>query len=117
MGTTESAAGPIDDEWIEHHFDHLSPTFARDLHPTLAQTIDPPPQREFRRLINAHFRPDVVSEWERPTRDLVNRLIDGFVETGECDFTAAFARPLPGLAFFDMALHAFTPGSPTSVSP
>jgi cytochrome P450 len=36
----------------------------------------------------------------------VTRLIDGFVEAGECDFMDAFARPLPGLAFFDLALHA-----------
>jgi len=33
---------------------------------------------------------------------LVDRLIDGFVERGECDFMADFARPLPGLAFFEL---------------
>ncbi|MGF7236677.1 MAG: cytochrome P450 [Frankia sp.] len=161
MDTAESATSPIDDEWIEHHFDHLAPEFARALHPTLARarslcpvvhsdqhdgfwvatqyeevlrvaqdwrtfsselgitishaptptkilpvTIDPPLQREFRRLINAHFRPAVVAEWEQQTRILVNRLIDDFIESGECDFMEAFARPLPGLAFFEMALHA-----------
>ena len=69
-------------------------------------TVDPPLQRTFKRLINRHFTPAAVAPWEDGTRTLVTRLIDGFVERGECDFMEAFARPLPGLAFFDLALHA-----------
>jgi cytochrome P450 len=69
-------------------------------------TIDPPLQRAFRRLLDAHFTPAKVAEWEEPTRALVNRLIDGFIERGSCDFMTEFARPFPGLAFFEMALHA-----------
>ena len=68
--------------------------------------IDPPLHREFKRLINRHFTPAAVAPWEDGTRALVTRLIDGFVEQGECDFMEAFARPFPGLAFFDLALHA-----------
>jgi cytochrome P450 len=155
---------PITHEWIEHHFDHLSPDLARELHPALAwarqrcpvvrsdaydggfwvattyadvlrvaqdwetfsselgitvpqvpQTstfkvlpvgIDPPLHREFKRLINAHFTPSAVLPWERATRQLVTRLIDAFIDKGECDFMAEFARPFPGLAFFELALHA-----------
>ncbi|MGW1029455.1 cytochrome P450 [Streptomyces sp. NPDC002577] len=158
---TSSPTGPITDEWVESHFDHLSPELARDFHPTLARarsrcpvahsdqyggfwvvtryedvlrvaqdwetfsselgitvpnagpqmkilpvTIDPPLQRTFKRLINAHFTPAKVRPWEEPTRALVNRLIDGFIERGECDFMSDFARPFPGLAFFELALHA-----------
>jgi cytochrome P450 len=69
-------------------------------------SIDPPLQRTFKRLINGYFTPAVVEQWEQPTRALVNRLIDGFVESGRCDFMAELARPFPGLAFFDLALHA-----------
>jgi cytochrome P450 len=69
-------------------------------------TVDPPLQRTFKRLINRYFTPAAVAPWEAGTRALVTRLIDGFVERGECDFMDAFARPLPGLAFFDLALHA-----------
>jgi cytochrome P450 len=69
-------------------------------------TVDPPRQRTFKRLINRYFTPAAVAPWEDATRALVTRLIDGFVERGECDFMEAFARPLPGLAFFDLALHA-----------
>lgn len=155
----------ITDDWIENHFDLLSPALAADLHPTLARAraqcpvahsdqhdgywiatryddvlriaqdwqafsselgitvphnprqatasikvipvaIDPPLHRTFKRLINGYFTPAVVAPWQEPTRALVNRLIDGFVERGECDFMEAFARPLPGLAFFELALHA-----------
>ncbi|KPM52387.1 cytochrome [Frankia sp. CcI49] len=159
--TTTPTTGAIDAEWVEQHFDHLSPELARDLHPALALarskcpvahsdqhggfwvasayedvlkvaqdwqtfsselgitvprqgeqrkvlpvTIDPPLQRTFKKLINIHFRPATVAAWESATRDLVNRLIDGFIEAGECEFMEAFARPLPGMAFFDLALHA-----------
>ena len=69
-------------------------------------SIDPPLQRTFKRLINRYFTPAAVAPWEDATRAIVTRLIDGFVEQGECDFMEAFARPLPGLAFFDLALHA-----------
>jgi cytochrome P450 len=144
-------SSPITDEWIEQHFDHLSPDLARELHPALARArqrcpvarsdaydggfwvatryadvlqvaqdwetfsselgitvpqvpqqstfkilpvgIDPPRHREFKRLINAYFAPSAVLPWERATRQLVNTLIDAFIERGECDFMAEFARP------------------------
>ena len=57
-------------------------------------------------LINAYFTHRAVARYEAPTRDLVTRLIDDFVEDGRCDFMAQFARPFPGLAFFDMVLDA-----------
>jgi cytochrome P450 len=72
----------------------------------IPEHIDPPLHRTYRRLINAYFTPTVVAGYEPPTRDLVNRLIDGFVEDGRCDFMADFARPFPGLAFFEMVLNA-----------
>jgi cytochrome P450 len=67
---------------------------------------DPPEHRVYKRLINPHFTPAAVAPWEQPTRDLVTRLIDGFIEDGACEFMDAFARPLPSLAFFDLAIHA-----------
>jgi cytochrome P450 len=154
-------ARQITDEWVEQHFDHLSPQFAREFHPTLSRarslcpvahsdayggfwvvtryedvlrvaqdwqafsselgitvpsppssmkilpvTIDPPLQRTFKQLINAHFTPAKIEPWTEPTRELVNHLIDAFIQRGECDFMTDFARPFPGLAFFGLALHA-----------
>lgn len=68
--------------------------------------VDPPLQRTIKRLVNAHFTPAKVKPWEPATRALVNCLIDGFIERGECDFMTELARPFPGLAFFSLALHA-----------
>jgi cytochrome P450 len=79
-----------------------SPTVVRNL-PVEA---DPPEQRIFKRLINPYFTPAAVARWEQPTRDLVTRLIDRFIEDGACDFMDAFARPFPSLAFFDFAINA-----------
>jgi cytochrome P450 len=67
---------------------------------------DPPEHRVYKRLINPYFTPAAVAPWEQPTRALVTRLIDGFIEDGTCEFMDAFARPLPSLAFFDLAIHA-----------
>lgn len=68
--------------------------------------VDPPEQRVYKRLINTHFTPKAIASWEQPTRDLVTRLIDEFIENGRCEFMDAFARPLPSLTFFDLALSA-----------
>jgi cytochrome P450 len=72
----------------------------------IPEVMDPPRHREFKRLINAWFTPAVVSGYEDGTRALVTRLIDAFVAAGRCEFMDAFARPLPGLAFFEHVLHA-----------
>jgi len=72
----------------------------------IPENMDPPLHRQFKRLINPWFTPAVVARSAGATRVLVTRLVDGFVETGECEFMDAFARPLPGLAFFDQVLHA-----------
>jgi cytochrome P450 len=79
-----------------------TPTVIRNL-PVQA---DPPEQRIFKRLINPYFTPAAVAPWERPTRELVTRLIDAFIEDGSCEFMDAFARPLPSLTFFELALNA-----------
>jgi cytochrome P450 len=68
--------------------------------------VDPPIQRVYKRLINRHLTAAVTAQWEDRTRDLVTRLIDDFVEDGECDFMAAFARIYPAMSFFDLALNA-----------
>ncbi|WP_007507395.1 cytochrome P450 [Pseudofrankia saprophytica] len=68
--------------------------------------IDPPLQREFKRLINPFFTPKAVRAWEPRTRTLVNRLIDGFADRGACDFMTEFARPYPAQSFFEVAINA-----------
>ncbi len=72
----------------------------------IPEHVDPPLHRVYKRLINAYFTPAAVAPFEQPTRDLVTRLIDGFIEQGRCDFLTDFARPFPGLAFFELVLNA-----------
>jgi cytochrome P450 len=72
----------------------------------IPEVMDPPEHRQYKRLINAWFTPAVVARYEGATRALVTRLIDGFAADGRCEFMDAFARPFPGLAFFDLVLHA-----------
>jgi cytochrome P450 len=74
--------------------------------PPIPEWSDPPIHREYKRLINAFFTPAVVSRYEQPIRSLVTGLIDAFIEDGRCEFMSEFARPFPGLAFFDQVLHA-----------
>jgi cytochrome P450 len=74
--------------------------------PAIPEHLDPPLQRTFKRLINAYLTPAAVAGLEPATRQLVTRLIDGFVSSGECDFMRDFARPFPGAAFFELVLHA-----------
>ncbi|WP_007508289.1 MULTISPECIES: cytochrome P450 [Pseudofrankia] len=68
--------------------------------------VDPPEQRVYKRLVNAHLTPKAIAHWETPARELVTRLIDGFIERGACEFMDDFARPFPSTSFFDFALHA-----------
>jgi cytochrome P450 len=74
----------------------------------IPEHIDPPLHREYKRLINAHFTPTVVAKYEERTHALVHRLIDGFIERGECDFQEEFAVPFPAMAFFEFVLNAPT---------
>ncbi len=72
----------------------------------IPEHIDPPIHREYKRLINAYFTPAVVAQYEDRTRALVHRLMDDFIEKGECDFQEAFAVPFPAMAFFEFVLNA-----------
>jgi cytochrome P450 len=67
---------------------------------------DPPLHRYYKRLINPYFSPSAALEYEPKTRELVTRLIDGFIAEGRCEFMGDFARVYPALSFFEFALNA-----------
>lgn len=71
-------------------------------YPAIPEMIDPPEHRAFKRLINAHFTPAVVAGHREATHRIISDLVDAFAERGECDFMAEFARPLPGIVFFEL---------------
>ncbi|SEP10503.1 cytochrome P450 [Trujillonella endophytica] len=74
--------------------------------PAIPETVDPPLQRVYKKLISAHLTPALVRPHEAATRALVTEMIDRFIEAGTCDFMADLAMPFPGRAFFGMVLNA-----------
>lgn len=56
---------------------------------------DPPEHHWHRRLILPFFSPQAVAKFEHGTRDLCNRLIDGFIDRGEADAAADYAQQIP----------------------
>jgi cytochrome P450 len=58
-------------------------------------TADPPRHTRHRRLVNRLFTPRRVASLEEGIRELVDSLIDGFIEKGRADLVADFAVGLP----------------------
>jgi cytochrome P450 len=64
--------------------------------------VDPPEHRKYRGLIDPMLTRQAVAALESSIRQLANRLIDLFLDTGGCEFTTDFGRPLPVSVFLDL---------------
>jgi cytochrome P450 len=64
--------------------------------------IDPPNHRKYRAVLDPMFSPRSVASLEESIRQLAGELIDRFVDTGGCEFTTDFGRPLPVCVFLDL---------------
>jgi len=62
--------------------------------PTL-DALDAPKHLELRRMFAHAFRPKRIAELDPFVEALANRLLDGFLDEGRCDWVRAFAIPLP----------------------
>jgi cytochrome P450 len=62
--------------------------------------LDPPLQVEFRRPLLSHLSPPVIAARESAIRDVVVEVMQTFLDDGQCDFAAQFAKRVPGLMFF-----------------
>jgi cytochrome P450 len=67
--------------------------------PLIPLQIDPPEHAAYRRLLDPEFGPKKMAELEDDARRLVNEIIDGFADSGACDFHEDFATPLPSTIF------------------
>ena len=67
--------------------------------PLIPLQIDPPEHKKYRVLLDPYFAPRHMVKLEADVAGLVNRLIDGFVDRGSCEFTSEFAVPLPSTVF------------------
>jgi cytochrome P450 len=63
---------------------------------------DPPAHTRYRRLINRFFTPKAIARLEPSIQDIVDKLIDGFVDDGECEFMDQFCRLMPSSVIADM---------------
>ncbi|MBV6762902.1 cytochrome P450 [Rhodococcus opacus] len=59
--------------------------------------IDGPRHKQFRALLDPYFSTQKVALLEDTLRESANRLIDRWIEDGQCDFVEGFALPFPGV--------------------
>jgi cytochrome P450 len=67
--------------------------------PLIPLQVDPPDHAKYRRFLDPEFSPKKMAALDADAREAVNRLIDGFVDRGACDFHEEFATPLPSSIF------------------
>lgn len=67
--------------------------------PLIPLQVDPPDHRKYRRLLDPLFAPRKMNVLEPQVTKMVNELIDGFIDSGKCEFAADFAVPLPSSVF------------------
>jgi cytochrome P450 len=64
-------------------------------------TLDPPRHKVYRSLVNKVFSARRVEQMHDYIAQIVDELIDGFIDKGECEFIEAFASPLPLMVIAD----------------
>lgn len=72
------------------------------LEATLLLTTDDPEHQRYRSLVNAAFASGRVSHMEGRIGELIDELIDGFIEEGSVDFVNRFAVLLPTYIIADI---------------
>jgi cytochrome P450 len=70
--------------------------------PMIPLQIDPPEHKKFRQLLDPIFAPRKMAAMDEEVSELVNHLIDGFVERGEVDFAKEFSVPFPSQVFLTL---------------
>ncbi|HVA07303.1 MAG TPA: cytochrome P450 [Acidimicrobiales bacterium] len=70
--------------------------------PMIPLQIDPPEHKKFRKLLDPIFAPRKMAAMDQQVSDLVNHLIDGFIDRGEVDFAKEFSVPFPSEVFLTL---------------
>lgn len=73
-----------------------------NVRPLIPLQIDPPEHAKYRRILDPLFTPREMARREPRVTELVNQMIDGFADRGECDLHAEFAVPLPCTVFLEL---------------
>ncbi|NCL77311.1 cytochrome P450 [Rhodococcus sp. YH1] len=64
--------------------------------------IDPPEHTQYRQALQPLFGPARMKALEPRIREIINQLIDGFADSGRCEFVAEFAHALPTRVFLSL---------------
>lgn len=64
---------------------------------TTLQRTDPPVHTRYRKVLNRVFTPGRVRTLTPGIESIAHELVDGFIDTGRCEFVADMALPLPGM--------------------
>ncbi|RLV47451.1 cytochrome P450 [Nocardioides mangrovicus] len=64
--------------------------------------LDGPIHTQYRKLLDPLLSPARIAAIEDDIRAVANDLIDGFIETGQCDVVPQFAFPFPGINFLTL---------------
>jgi cytochrome P450 len=70
--------------------------------PMIPLQIDPPEHKKFRKLLDPIFAPRKMALMDDEVSQLVNHLIDGFIERGDVDFAKEFSIPFPSQVFLTL---------------
>src|SRR6201999_1566293 len=73
-----------------------------NVRPLIPLQIDPPDHAKYRRILDPLFTPREMARREPRVAEMVNEMIDRFVDRGECDFHEEFAVPLPCTVFLQV---------------
>jgi cytochrome P450 len=73
-----------------------------NVRPLIPLQIDPPEHKKYRKILDPIFAPKQMTALEPSVAALVNQLIDGFVDRGECDFSQEFSIPFPSQVFLTL---------------
>ena len=74
----------------------------QNVRPLIPLQIDPPDHKKYRKLLDPIFAPRAMALLEGQVTELVNDLIDRFIDDGEVDFAAQFSVPFPSQVFLTL---------------
>ncbi|NWG52986.1 MAG: cytochrome P450 [Hydrogenophilaceae bacterium] len=81
---------------------------SEDRTPHIPEEVDPPLQREYRKILDPFLARGVVDQFEPIVARHALALLDSFADEREVDFVARFSRPFPVLASIES--FGFPPG-------
>lgn len=103
-GMVQVFSRELNDHVLRHPeiFSSASAMDLGNIRPLIPLNVDPPQHSKYRRILDPLFAPKVMDQHEEDFSMRVNRLIDSFIDRGECNFTEDFAEPFPSSVFLGL---------------